>query len=114
MESNAPLENFKKSIEENVKNTDAEGLLRNLQIFIERYKENIGDEELDDLQTLLSELKRLNKHTATYYEFILFLVVLFILISIFGEIWVLNSLKSAEQFSVARTDFKFIFKYLLR
>lgn len=85
MTSNVPLDDLKKTIQDSIQNTDKGSLMRNLQIFIDQYKENIGEEELDNLQTLLNELKRLNKHTATYHEFILFLVVLFILIAIFGE-----------------------------
>lgn len=85
MAANIPIDELKKMIENNIKTSDKKSLMRNLQIFTELYKENIAKDELDNLQILLTDLRRSNEHAATSYEYILFFVVLFILLSIFGE-----------------------------
>lgn len=84
------LESLRRMIEDSVKNTDKRSLLRNLQIFIENYKNHIEPDELDNLQQLLTELKQVTKHKATYHEFILFLVVMTFIVSIFGEIQIMT------------------------
>lgn len=92
MAANIQLEELKKMIENSVKAIDRKGLLQNLETFSDNYKNDIGKEELDNLQTLLAQLRQTNKHTATSYEYLLFFFVLFILLGIFGEINISNLL----------------------
>lgn len=76
------LETLKKSLSENIAKSDFVGFRRNVQLFQKKFEDILEPEDKIELQKLAETM---NRSRATYYEFVLFLIVLAFLVLIFGE-----------------------------
>lgn len=79
------LDALKKSLELSVEESDTENLEKLVEQFSNQFKNMLESKEYDELQGMLNELKKNQKPGATYYEYVLFFVVLGFLISVFGN-----------------------------
>lgn len=89
-ESTAPdelgeLNELKKILELSIADSDTKNFQKTVETFSDQFKDVLGPEQLDNLQKLLANMKRTQRPTATYHEFVLFFVVIGILASIFGN-----------------------------
>lgn len=85
MGSREELDEVKKLLYENIMKSDKNSFLKNVEKFRDEFKDILEPGEFDDLKKLLKNMKKVERPSATYYEFVLFLVVIAFLIFVFGE-----------------------------
>lgn len=85
MSKSEELGMLKSIIENNAGNQDKDAMIQNVLNYIEKTKDETGDNEEQLLQKLLADLRTLYRPQATYYEYLLFLAVTAFIVSVFGE-----------------------------
>lgn len=86
MAENEELDKLKALLESAAENPDKEAVLQNVLNYIERTKDGSGENQEQLMQKLLADLRSLYRPQATYYEYLLFLGVTALVVSVFGEI----------------------------
>lgn len=79
------LKMLKKLLRNSITNHDPKSFQRNVEEFYDKFKISLEPNERTELDKMLENLRQNEKPTATYYEFILFFIVIIIMIFIFGE-----------------------------
>lgn len=85
MAQSEQFDKLKSLLESSAGNEDKDVMLQNILNYIKDAKDEsgLGEEEL--VQKLLGDLKSLYRPQATYYEYLLFIGVVSLVVSIFGE-----------------------------
>lgn len=105
MAEKADFEHLKSLLESSSETQDKEAMLQNILKYIENAKDESGLDEEQLVHKLLGDLKAMYRPQATYYEYVLFAIVVSVVVSIFGEIR-----RKINQFAIARKLF-FLNKY---
>lgn len=79
------LKELKRLLRKSVTKYDPKSFQTNVEDFYEKFKFVLKPRERAEVKKMLENLRKIEKPSATYYEFILFLIVIIIMIWIFGE-----------------------------
>lgn len=85
MAQSEEFDKLKSLLESSSENQDQDVMLQNILNYIQNAKEESGLDEEQLAQKLLNDLKSLYRPQATYYEYLLFIGVVSLVVSIFGE-----------------------------
>lgn len=85
MAQSEEFEKLKSLLQSSSETEDQDAMLQNILSYIQNAKDEsgLGEEEL--VQKLLNDLKTLYKPQATYYEYLLFVGVVALIVSIFSK-----------------------------
>lgn len=79
------IDKLNKVLKENLAKADFKSFRRNVALFQKRFKDVLTAQDKLQLQNVLGKIAKMEKPRATYYEFLLFLAVVILILLIFGE-----------------------------
>lgn len=86
MSSRQDIDQLKKSIQQDIANSDVDNFLKNSEKFFEHIEKMIKEYDTNGMEKTEEEFKKpiTERLIPTYHEFVLFLVVVAFVISVFG------------------------------